>query len=1534
MDVDAGHEDEDQDVPTPKPLNGRLFSSPDPITGEAQPYVAPSNVPRSPRQDPDASSITSSPLSSVPSSPTTPLSSTRPPPAARPRLLGVQVVIPHHQEIAASSSPIPLGPLALSSPAPQLSNSHLPIAPRSLRQRKPIQEHPYLIEQERYRRECQARGVRPVRIQETEEEAKRRRAAEADSQDAEYQAPQERDDTHLRRRGLGAPATPLAEPDPNDAHSGHRRRASGTVSDGVKRRKTEHAYSKKGIPGLHKSLVAARPGTTSKGNASKDVVTPRMVEGEATIYDFRDSSPTAPGSPSRGRASNRLISPTQKGSIDPRPTKMTDKELMARLGVVPPSPDSSPVNSQLSVRPSSVIAAPESSPPVTQRPRRRSPSTTPVPSVSRPTLIPLSSSSSSDTSATTTSSEEESLDIRKLQRKTNGVLPASWWKLDQQKRTDAEKRKLDARRRSLTPGTTNQPGVARARITTKPRTPVQDLFPDDSESSDEPTSTNSRPARSARSSVGLTSLIDLSREGEAEEDDSIDPMLPPIERKRRAGGTRRKRQGGGESRLEPTAPRNRGAGNSAPRAQRYTQTGLSDGRPKAKRQTKRVSSGPRLGITDAAQHYRETTLAPLPQFIRVAARKARGRQDRGRQSPARKLLVLDTAQDTQDVQGVLRDWREGTLPFGRHGVPEQQAYSDTAGPRIPTEDMGESNDQGRLPSPQPLGEGNTYRPWNRGHTTARFVRTISGKLRQTNLRDAFQPIEPPNRPGPRRRTIKKKPFAVVPAMQGVLTHRPAFALRSAQFEISVPGDYRAMRPYGHGMRKGTPDILALLQQRPRNQPLQSSNLRRFSLEDELGLAAPRKAQPQERNHLTAPVAPPLRRLRRKKTPQRIDVEVFERRQPPPQDIMHADEVLLPVDSPTEMERPILSGLLPYGAKYSLNFDTAPLGDGTIFNSETFIGKGLLTRALTTPPARVSMADRRASLTFAGKTYRWGLYIDSVATEFEEVMDKIGELAEKGLQDATTGNSSTEDISWAAKREAYGFYQSLVSYIADTLNFPDSVDFFSFGQRVLQAVECCCDKLQVCFGEQKVDPQHPKVRFALQANTFSLVFAFQVSRLASDDSARDRLALRSSFARIGHQLVSRLLRCGLDGIRSCYEDQRQRSKFERGIGSDHWLVEAWVVSMQILDKVDRTSFWQILNHELRYDSLERLSDIGSFERLWRSTFTLLPLYQFDSLGVARKISLEHPTPENWALLKALVGRPLTVYNSNQDSHGSSINDYCRVLYARCCHMVTKWRWANPDTIVPTLYEFFAKNGLENLKKEVDHGSPDFLHNLDTNPSLEVQDHDRCFHVFLKMIVLGVILIKETMPADKVHKKVGSLVVRLMPNHRRQYPKDKELQVDHLTALRNHHDLLETLYWVAPLVNRTSLLHGLRLLVDPKSSHRQALNVAVRSWSDLVRFQLHSGENIEQLKPFAEWFDSLAITTLAEHNAARSEAEQQFRTAKADGDTELSEDFLEVNIRRNQRQLEGILNDLVKSLSVALAGVVGQVQNAIVLLTKGN
>lgn len=1336
-----------------------------------------------------------------------------------------------------------------------------------------MQLNPYTVEQQLYRRAMKEKGVRPVRI-DYRQASPPKTAAAQDSQDQEYQAPPspERPRRPRERRP--------SEPEENGYDMVEAVRLAGlrrALKEASKRQKLTQDYSKK-------SKIASSP------RVPRDAQPPIHQQEAGDIYDFTgsDSTATPLGPPNIRRP--------------PSPTKAP--------GISNPGHDvmesyfNEPLN--LDTEMHGVSAT-------TQPPRPRSISIDSTASSHR-TAVPHDGPDSGGSSAedpsqeTLISGDGRSKVVRQYKKRgTRGVLPASYKRIVGE--ASGNKNRDDNHRRirgsSTPPPEDRRPGVARAKISSRAREPaVQDLFPqDDSDSGDEPQILGAAPPKPKGKQPARPKIYDLTGDDDIPEDNRIDYGLPPPER-RRSNVHKAKRK----AKL-PGAP------TKAPKRVRQ-------GSPS--RRGPRKPARPRLGIVEAVAYHKSVENKPLPTFVKVGARSALERRGRGKGSPSGKLFVLHEAEDTQDVLEELRKWRNGELPFGRDETvshPDQPRYS-----------------QPRLPSPQRYGNSeSSHRLAARAPSHRKAPpRVKRGQTKLLNFdfqrQKASEKRGRPNQPPPR-------PLAVVPVRDGFMTHRPVHRPQPAQFEREVPVSQRP-RP------TGIDDVYQNAWQRKRDLKKTQPS---YSLQP-----VPPQARPTIRT--SAPVVETSRSAQapriRKRAAKRVDIDIVERRQPPQQDLVVDDGEILDIvmvdDNSAKLQ---LTGLHPFGSKYSLNFDTLPLKNGTKFNAETFIGKGCLAVALKTPPSRFTTSSQGATYSIGGRSLSWGAYVDSVGTDFEAIMGLISDTAEKRPE----GSDSEQSVGLDFVDQVYGFYGFVIKYISETLSFHDPRDVVSFSQRFLQSIENCCGRLSLGFsGPSDIEMiRKMNTRLVLQSNAFCMVMASQIFKLCSESPNVKDLGLPKTVRKIGRELLSRLLRCGVDKVRTCYDDQRRWDQFRRGIAwgsmgapeadsdpvtadrmkreSQYYLVELWVVAIQTLNSTEagEVSFWGILNEELHIDRVDKSCDVKVFERLWRNIFTLLPLHQFDESGVARPVNDERPLAENWAAVKVIAERPLQVYNSSKGGHFGTINDYIRMVYARCYHLITKWSWTNSDSLIPTLVKFFSDNGLANLNNEDDTGSPDFLLNLDKNPSTNLLPSDRCFHILLKVIVVGLRNMKATTAIER--KKILRFVYRLLPIHGRQYLKEDPLRIDDLTALRNHHYLMETLYWAPPPECRPPLEY-LRKTVDPETSHLKACDVSVRAWSNLVRFQLHSGESLEPLKEFMNWFDNLATATLDQYLNVRSEAEKQFKIAKQQQDSNLSDEDLEENIRINQKHLEALLNDLVKSLCNALASIPGQIPSAIVLLTQ--
>ena len=1489
------------DLDDPSQSQGRLSTHAPPT---------PSGTARRPQtpQPRNFSSQELSPLSDLPSNLTTPTAS---PCNGRSRLAAFSVVIPQASTSAYTNAPN--SPAALSSEDDDFTSGPL----RNLRQRKPIQLNPYLVEQARYRATLKARGLKPVTIrpeQELQAQAQPGHGEEeyqASGDDEDESQPKRRpqpvggdsqlDEIRLAQAAQTGNDDDIDFPDVATLFRGPIRRDKAEI-EGVKRRKLAHTYANR--------PAAARPQSIWKQ--------PISIPGPDTAKDQEPRRVRVDTPPFQ---SDVYAIPSDGSS----PVRSSQRRPLAQRSI----------NTTSTASVAHVISSDDDSTPRASGRRSRALSIS-----STSTASSTASSSSSSASATS----NISVDLRQLQRRTNGVLPASWWKLDYQKRKAQEAVAADKRRGGSTSPARriHQPGIARAKISKKRRPEAENVFSlagggsSDSQSDgpDEPFALPS-PTRGSgpteafqvEKTVGTWLGLD---DDIIMEDDRIDAMLPKASKKRqttlnisrtskhrqdRAGGTLRHQENLGGYRV---STRHSGAVVQHRNAVGSKMTSTKPPKPRA----------PRLSIVDVYRHQKATAQLSPPQFVKIAHRSAKKRVDQARRGPERKLFVLETENDTREVQNVVREWREGTLDVVAYTQRAQAGQSEQA-----TQNDGMDKEDTRGDAPTTLKSSLALPRIPRGYCPAA---AYLQKRHQTTLPTISIPTvaahrsrkPPPTKPRRTRQTILKP--VIVPAqvqtLSGGFHHKSASIVRAATPLIDILRKQRPARPTGFShpaLGKFLQDndlvVSPLVQLRKERKQIQSDTI-------PVPLSASRTVGPIH----SVLKRLPIRRARRKNTPQRIDADTRERRQPPTEHIPIDDEEPIQID-PMPIDQGIgiaVTGFAPYGTRYSVNFDTHPLKPGTIFNAETFIGGAGLSKALSTSPAHTrSFCARIATCVFGDQTFNWGAYRDGIATEFEDVMEKILDGIDKEFE-----RRSYEDVNaHFFETKVYSFYQFCSSYVAEVLQFADAVDLVSFGQRFLRVLHNCSARVSTAFSNAvgRPDLSLPSTKLGIQTQWFTLLLAFQIDRLCvgAAHDVRRSLSLDASIREFSRSLISRLCRCGIDVVRQCYEDQHLRTRFERGIGGEGYVIEAWVIAIYTLDRLSSPSitFWRTLNSELHSDELAKVTDIGIYERCWRTMFSLLPLFQFDPQGIiVQPGKREHRGVENWELLKRLTSAFFGHYKYNGDK--PTINDYCRIIYTRTHHLITKWGWINPESMIATLFNFFASNSLPNLRNEQDHGSPLFLQHLDKQPSLVTEESDRCFHLLLKIIAVGLNSMKTSSPL----KRIRDYVFRLMPNHRRQYPKEEDLSIEHLTALRNHHDLLCVLYWASPPGCRPPV-SAMRDLVDPKSSHIQACVVSVRAWSHLIRFQLHTDEDIAQLKPLMDWYEDISEQILAQHHTCRTEATKQFNMERDKGNFEISEADLEDNIRRNHRQLEGLLLEAVRALYTAMSGVKGKVPSAMKLLT---
>ncbi|OXV11432.1 hypothetical protein Egran_00804 [Elaphomyces granulatus] len=1094
----------------------------------------------------------------------------------------------------------------------------------------------------------------------------------------------------------------------------------------------------------------------------------------------------------------------------------------------------------------------------------------------------------------------EELEVERLRRKIKGVLPASWLRLDLKKQEERRLKSTSKPRDThslLHPEATK--GVARRirKARNNPGTSTrhenrQILTIDDSDSADESNSAETYARRTLAGLVGFNDPFNNLQDDDIPEDNRIDYMFPsPLQNVGEAVTRKPRTKKHTIERRGNTIRRNATKGSHLSKRQTRIPETMSHQRKRSKPTPKPL----RLGILDAPD-VSQRPRYDQPNFLRVAARQAWSRRDRGRKSPTNKFLRLGTQLDTADANVSLRDWRNGVLQQARTvhltQKPQREPLSDITRNGNISNDLchqGEHIEAAMHSRPKPIDVMDTDSE-NDLNPTALFTRINAKPQRKSAL----------TKPGlPERRGNKW----IVPR-KFVISSLKRNAVRPADLEACESG---ARSPAL--FRKS----LGALNRAYHNSGKANSSLTldRFLSDTILDPSTVRNASKVQTKgaigSATLPVPESTRvRQRRvkKRPPNRVDVHAFEHQQSPKH--LWADPAVSTV-SAEEIQAtatPIPNGLGVFRSAYTFDFNISPLGVGTFFHESTFIGSGEFARSLDILRRDLDREAGYSCVRLGERNFRWGAWNDAVSSELGVVLGTLSEDTQKVRVDEHV--SPVTDTLFDQIESAY---RSIIEYVRDRLFFTDPVDRADFVERASYLVT----RLS-CHIATLLPITHENLKFGLQSTAFTVILANQIRQISSHElvGSHQRDSCFHIVKQTSRQLMSLIFSpSGLMEIRRFLKNSREQDQVEMGIHNDYPAVEAYIILYHVLYDMPAFKGWfeEISASALLSafpGDLAAIENIQFLEQIWDIIFTALPLGEIDRFGISNVGSRHQRSHGNWGIVRRLVVKVLGQYENYSTTQPASFNNYCRALFHRCFHLINYWGWRECKIILDTLFDFFAKNTLHNLRNEDSFGSPSFLDRLDNNPSLDVQPGDSCFHIFLKIIGSGL----RSMSELSDEKKMRKLAWRLLPNHGRVYPRDRPLRQEDLNALRNHHDLLCTLYWAVPDTSRPRI-ETIRGLVHPDSSHRETCSLSLRSWTRLVRFKLSTNEDISGLEPFSDWHSYFVSELVKQHSLARTEVESQ-----TSGGFQFSRQLIESTISQNQLQIESLLNTALDGLKVAV------------------
>ncbi|KAK4190281.1 Mus7/MMS22 family-domain-containing protein [Podospora australis] len=1355
-------------------------------------------------------------LSRTPSPPASPLPQRRASSSPKPRETPVVPIEPPKRQAPSRPQDIPV-----EDNDDELARRTAVRLDRSLRPRKPIQQHPYLLENAQYTTFMKSHGVRPIRVVQPSQPP--RKDQDEDSQEQEFQADESQEANERGLRDIDDSGPILFDDDDEDELSlspshflsktspaTNVPRTSSQQTHGTQTDVTSMSGEEE-FPDIDKiKLLPAKKGRSLKRQRSQQLSTSRKR--------LRVIPSSSPGSSPVRKTLPPFIPPPSIWDLelDSSPPEPRAQDLLAGgTGSVPQSPVRKFSRTSSSAKPLD---------------NRRAPSPIIINEDSERGASDAESASSGHTS------DSESDVIRENVRRIRGVLPASWLRLNQQTNKVTHRQPRRSREPSLEP--VAKRGVAQVKSSTqKPPTSTPFPFFDESDESDGPSYSEGALVASTDYNGTATRASTLMPDdgGSAEEEDVIDWMLPS---RKRSGPNNN--SGVAKRRKKHTQSIFKGVPGTALRQPKITQAldrvkHSSASNPRNKRPAKSRARHEGDSSSRHDKRKRADTTPPLlsildviepgaPKFIKIAARAAKKSKTLGKSSPSRKIISLANRNDNFDALSTLRDWKSGkTRPKFPAPPPPQRPEKG----RPVLREISTNASHGTFPKIQSKPKTSHPRKIVRQTGLDGFV-TVGSAETHVQLQ---QPTAAPRqaRPKPQERVSQPRP---------------------AQLEVEESEDRRRQL----AARKRKLDAFYRRTQGSLKLPTTSGSIHSLDLDstptDEVSsghIPNTEKSPPSVKGSKNETRT----RYRKGRQPRRIDTDApqYTRANDPlPSAFARVEEIQ------ANFSHDKLQGLGPYGTHYTQHFEIFPLEIGVYFHESTVIGRGFVRKAIDSGLAE-RLRHQKASVSFVldDQTLRWSTWDDTVSSELGIVIDWISEQL--------TDGATVKAVSGA---------EFVMRYIIDSLSVQSDLEEKAFVTRCLEVFLNFSGRLD---SANWVNASDVITRLAV-----ALSAIHSISQAGNDFMIA--MKVEDLLKKFASAAVRHLLAYGLEELRDVYGNLQQLSFRERGIRSDRAISNCWVVMTRVLENahMPRCGFWDIVQTVMLTNGsgVAASSEVPTFERLWEDMFTLLPLCEIDNSGVLQPGWRKTAPIEGWSLPRKLMERVFELYKSNP-RQPPSFNEYCRALVARCHFLVQQWGWRKCTAIIGVVFDFFGSQNLANLRNEEVYKSPRFLEELGSNgnPSLMIEPEDRCFHIFIKLLALAIQRLKQVNSLNDIR----NLVARTLPNHNRQYLKEDIIHQHDLAALRNHHDLLCTLFWVAPSDMRPAV-HLIEKLVTPGSAHKEACLINVRAWNQLARFVMANGEGHAVFKPFAAWRDNVFNQVLDQYLSAASDIEQQFRALSSE------------------------------------------------------
>ena len=1130
---------------------------------------------------------------------------------------------------------------------------------RDLRQRNPIQLHPYALEDARYQQELKARGLKPVRIGPGSSGISRNLAAEDtgdqylfssspndESAEAEgfgdvYSILHSQDSSSPAVSRVARPSKPLARVEDDDELPELSVILEGDISGlhPSKRRKVAHKSSKeaKKSLGQNEFHIPELPPADLDRAGHEDM--------EIDMFEI----PPSPTPTCSSNVSDTPMVPSKTSGPNERTTpRGLPTPIASSLTKAPPEPETETEYS---------------------------------PDSSEGSQLDEHSVTGSSTLA---ADMHQGKGIQSMQRRMKGVLPASWLTLDLDKQTT--KSRL---RRPSAGSPVNQHGAKGVAQRLKPRrsrtSRIDDRDAPKIEISDDSSSETGRfPSAKTRSGWDSSLFEEEDDFGgpsldEVVEDNGVDMMAPPLPRSRKRVRWPANRQ----RTLDETFHTNRisHSGNSASRHKRkkqLTSTGNAESR-REHRHHKPMPVSLQVGILEAPA-FTQLRVDDQPQFLKIAARRARTRRKEGRSGQLHQHMRSKSEADRQDVRTSLFDGRESRVRSSETKFPPLLGRNSTPGSLLEYQLSPQTCDlPNSLIQPKATASNNPDQIASLKTSTAATIHRIllrqAGSPASATLDDRLWT----QFSGTRTNNLKG-------GASGNFAHHLDDASVSHMHVVrshSLPR--RLLSHYQNRSGKGR-----LIQSLAQERGQRSAQL-------EVTESGARARHPLDQ-------LLPQRPGSRKRVPGH--------RQPITQ--IHRQSFDHPaVSSPSAATAQLLDHSLPRrppGAESCAAIlqkgEMPSLKEGTFYHESTFIGNGDLARTvrkvLATPRNFELNAGQSCSFSppQTGVLYNWGPWNPTVASQLSSVFQIL-------FREYSTAMNSQRNALRAISPRLMLYMRTVIGYINDVLYFAEATARVSF---VTTCIDVLLSNVIATQGHESTPPEDSEGD-VLHILNHVAVFSFQVCHIASTPTVEPSLQLRAwnLFDTIVRRVLS--LALGSRGrlkLNDYLERNKIHSERERGIRMDYPEVDALVIVShlcrgKISGESCSTMVSNILTIEVEGHDIdrthERLVEVMAF--LW----TVAPYSTIDASGC---LSATPPTADKsscWPVIVAVFGAFLKSRIRSPDATAPH-NIIGRRYVNFCLRLATGWGWVDCAGVVQLLRIYYGSNNMDALFAEKRQRQPRF------------------------------------------------------------------------------------------------------------------------------------------------------------------------------------------------------------------------------------